>query len=343
MEFKPTVEPAPEKYPAKRHIFVTTLSYPIISVTPSGFRAVFAGPRGAFWNYSQVSNRKKLPAYSPHAHADQTTLIRRSINRNCAVNQPITEVAKALQTAYDERYSDESAEWRELCGKYKAENIIKVCGNNRFTKVLECGAGEGSILKHLDESGVFPELHAIEISDTGVTQIEKRNLARLKSAKKFDGYEIPYSDKEFDLVYCSHVIEHVEHPRLLLREIKRVSHFQVFEIPLDYSIGVDRKFEHYLSFGHINIYTPSLFKFLINSEGFEILNELLTHTNNEVTRFNWYRNMNLEKTAKRELALHLQPLRNLLRRIKRGKDGYKEYGYYAYTCFTKGGGELKIF
>jgi ubiquinone/menaquinone biosynthesis C-methylase UbiE len=259
------------------------------------------------------------------------------------VNQPITQVAKTLQSAYDEQYTDKMTEWRELGGKYKAANILKVCRNHKFTNVLECGAGEGSILKFLDASGVFPEIHAIEISDTGVHQIQNRNLQRLKEVKKFNGYEIPYSDKEFDMAYCSHVIEHVEHPRILLREIKRISRFQVFEIPLDYSVGVDEQVKHLLSYGHINIFTPSTFKFLLKSEGYEIINETLTHSDKELIRFNWYKNMNLDKTLKREVLLQSYPFRNFLRRMKLGSKHYKEYGYSAYTCLAQGVGELKIF
>ena len=259
------------------------------------------------------------------------------------MNQPITQVAKTLQAAYDEQYTDEMTEWREIGGKYKAANIMKVCRNHKFTKVLECGAGEGSILKYLDASAIFPELHAIEISATGIHQIQKRNLPRLKEVKKFNGYEIPYPDGEFDMVYCSHVIEHVEYPRILLREIKRVSRFQIYEIPLDYSIEVDKYVKDFLSYGHINIYTPSLFKFLLKSEGYEIIDDILTHTDKEVTRFLWYKSMKLEKTIKREMGLRLDSVRKRLRRIKLGRKRYGENGYNAYTCLAKGIGDLRIF
>ena len=258
------------------------------------------------------------------------------------MDQSITSVGKTLQSAYDEQYSDTMTDWREICGKYKADNILKVCKDHKFTKVLECGAGEGSILKYLGMTNVFPELYATEISDSGVSQILKRNLQRLKEVKKFNGYEIPYPDKEFDMVYCSHVIEHVEHPRILLRELKRISRYQVFEIPLDYSIGIDRDVQHLLSYGHINIYTPSLFKFLLKSEGYEIISEHLSHMDGEVVLFNWYKNMNLKKTFFRELKLKLYPALKLLKRIN-GKNRYDEYGYSAYTCLAKGVGELKIF
>lgn len=259
------------------------------------------------------------------------------------MNREAIQTSKKLQSAYDEQYTDEMTEWREIGGKYKAANILNVCKNREFPKILECGAGEGSILKFLDEADRFSELHAIEISDTGINQIKRRNLRKLQEVKKFNGYEIPYSDKEFDMVCCSHVIEHVEHPRILLREIKRVSKFQVFEIPLDYSIDVDKQVEQFLSYGHINIFTPSLFKFLLKSEGYEIVNDILTHINEEVIRFNWYKKKNLEKTFKRELTLKLIPFRHMLKRVILSKKHYRENGYYAYTCLTREIGDLNIF
>src|SRR5438067_13391310 len=51
------------------------------------------------------------------------------------------KVSPTLQAAYDEQYSDESTPWRELCARYKADNIRAVCSGERFTRVLECGAG----------------------------------------------------------------------------------------------------------------------------------------------------------------------------------------------------------
>jgi ubiquinone/menaquinone biosynthesis C-methylase UbiE len=259
------------------------------------------------------------------------------------MRQSIIGITKTLQSSYDEQYTDQMTEWREICGKYKAANILNVCKNHKFTKVLECGAGEGSILKFLDASDVFAELDAIEISDSGVSQILRRNLHKLKDVKKFNGYEIPYPDNEFDMAYCSHVIEHVEHPRLLLRELKRVSYFQVFEIPLDYSIGIDLSINFFLSYGHINIFTPSLFKFLLKSEGYKIITELLTHTEREVMRFSWNKDLKTKKNYYRELVQEIYPLRKFLKRIVYSRKRYEEFGYNNYTCLAKGVGDLMIF
>ena len=176
-----------------------------------------------------------------------------------------------LKKAYGDYYNDSITEWREFAAFYKAENIAKLTSDLKISKVLEVGAGEGAILHWLDKWKFAPELYAIEISESGVEYTTKRNIPSLKEIKLFDGYTIPYPDNHFDLVVCSHVMEHVEHPRLLLREIRRVSKHQVFEVPIDFSFQVDKKLDYYLRYGHINIFTPSLFRFLLKSEGFTVV------------------------------------------------------------------------
>jgi len=126
------------------------------------------------------------------------------------------------------------------------------------------------------------------------------------------------------------------------RALIRVSHFQLFEIPLDYSINVDRKVEALLSYGHINVYTPSLFRYLLNTEGYEILAERLTKTAAEVVKFGWYQRQGVTKSVSSEMKLALRPLRNSLRRLLSGKRIYDEYAYDRYTCLTKGTGSASL-
>src|SRR5437016_5795479 len=101
-------------------------------------------------------------------------------------------IAPTLQAAYDEQYTDDSAPWRELCARYKADNIEAVCSGKKFQRVLECGAGEGAILSFLNGDKFCSELTALEISDSGLHHIRKRQIPALREAAKFDGYNIPY-------------------------------------------------------------------------------------------------------------------------------------------------------
>tara|TARA_B100000927_G_scaffold288808_1_gene284169 strand:+ start:1777 stop:2598 length:822 start_codon:yes stop_codon:yes gene_type:complete len=249
-----------------------------------------------------------------------------------------------IVSEYDDFYDDTIVDWRALGAKYKTKNIIQLCEGQKFTNVLDCGAGEGSVLKLLNEQDFCENLYAIEISQSGISQIESLELNKLKEVKKFDGYEIPYPDNFFDLAFSTHVLEHVEHPRILLREIKRVSKSQIFEVPLDYVINVDRYIDDLHSFGHINVYSPSTFKYLLKSEGFVIKKELKTRINREVLAFDLYNNKKVKKTIFTEFKLRiLWPTLNLVKRILYGKKRYSEFGYDAYTCLVDSDGGLKIF
>lgn len=184
------------------------------------------------------------------------------------------KVSSSIKETYANQYDDAMVGWRNMAAKYKAKNIVELCRGLEFRSVLEVGCGEGSILQWLSQWDFSKDLHGIEISESGIALTEEKRIEHLKSIRLFDGYTIPFEDDHFDLVICSHVMEHVEHERILLREIKRVSKFQLFEVPIDFSFYVDQKIDHYLSYGHINIYTPASFRFLLKSEKFLIRQDL---------------------------------------------------------------------
>jgi ubiquinone/menaquinone biosynthesis C-methylase UbiE len=184
------------------------------------------------------------------------------------------ELNKELGDAYNDQYSSESSEWRGLGAKQKFQNIVKIAPGQAFKKVLEVGAGDGSILKLLSENNFAQELHAVEISESGLAQIKAKNITHLKSAHLFDGYSLPFEDKSFDLVILTHVLEHVEHERILLREIHRVTRQLLIEVPKDYRFQAEQKLSHFLAYGHINLYTPTSLKFLLMTENFKIQREI---------------------------------------------------------------------
>ncbi|QRR02612.1 class I SAM-dependent methyltransferase [Dyadobacter sandarakinus] len=192
------------------------------------------------------------------------------------------QLSNNIKDSYSNQYDESSVKWRNTGARYKALNIVELSKSIQFKSVLEVGAGEGSILKWLSEWDFSKNLNCIEISESGIELIKSKKIQNLNDILLFNGYQIPYPDDHFDLVICSHVLEHVEHERILLREIKRVSKYQIFEVPIDFSFYVDRKLDHFLSYGHINIYTPSLFRFLLKSENFEIMNDINYFYNDEV-------------------------------------------------------------
>ncbi len=252
------------------------------------------------------------------------------------------QIHQNLSAAYDTQYASGATAWRETGAKYKVKHIEEVTASKHFKHILEVGAGDGAVLAHLEKAKIADKLSAVEISAEGIAHIRQRKLTTLQDLQLFDGYVLAYPDAEFEAVVCTHVIEHVEHPRLLLREIKRVSQYQIFEIPIDFSWKIDQKTDHFLGYGHINIYTPALFRFLLLSEGFEILHELHTISAPEL----WRMEARIQKQKMPALAYQKWYAMNYLKRTlwhlkpafsrKRNPD--------AYTVFCKASEkEIKIF
>lgn len=210
-----------------------------------------------------------------------------------------------VKIAYDHFYTDDQSVWRMLGAKYKSQNIVDVCKAIKPEKVLEVGAGDGSILHFLDQQHFAAELYALEIAQSGVNLIQDRKLAHLKEVQVFDGYKIPYADNTFDLVILSHVLEHVEHERILIRELKRIAQYIFIEVPKDYRYGVDKRMKHFLGYGHINMYTPTSLRFLLQSEGLEILTDKLSQTDPEITKFNEFVVRKKKKTLTENLKIDL--------------------------------------
>lgn len=246
-----------------------------------------------------------------------------------------------VRNAYNDFYLGLDEQWRMLGAKYKALNIIEVCSGHKFKKVLEVGAGDGSILQHLDARNIFPEIHALEISESGADQIVSRKLKHLKSVHVFDGYHIPFADDEFDLVILSHVLEHVEFERMLLREIKRVSKHLVIEVPCDYRYGIDKRMKHFLDYGHINMYTPSSLRFLLQSEGFELLADKISMIEPEVTKFNVFMNQKKPKNLFSTLRIDVEYLVKRLISLLSGSKRHESFAN-AYTILLKKNGDLDI-
>jgi len=252
-------------------------------------------------------------------------------------------LSEDVKSAYDNFYTQNDTAWRMLGAKAKAQNIVNVCKGLEPAKVLEVGAGDGSILHFLNEWNFGEELYALEIAASGVELISNRGLSRLKEVKPFDGYQIPYADDAFDLVILAHVLEHVEHERILIRELKRIAKNIVIEVPLDYRFGVDKRMKHFLDYGHINMYTPTSLRFLLQSEGLEIVADQVSLTPAETTKFNEFVNKKSPKTFSKVLKIELEyRIKSALGKIL----GIKKQEQFAnaYTVLTKKSNQtLQIF
>lgn len=106
-----------------------------------------------------------------------------------------------LVTAF-KKFSAASREWR--AGLLK--NYIQP---DPSWKILDLGGGTGD---HI--AAVFPEMSNITVCDYSDADLEVARRKHGFSTVRADGSsELPFSDGQFDLVFCSSVIEHVTGPK----------------------------------------------------------------------------------------------------------------------------------
>lgn len=184
-------------------------------------------------------------------------------------------VSARLKENYDSYYQGAS-EWRALGAMDKAENIVQLCRSLPHDNVLEIGSGEGAILKRLSDLNFGENLYSIEISESAVSTIRSRNIPRVCECQLFDGYHIPYRDHTFKLAVLSHVLEHAEHPRLLIYEASRVAEYVFIEVPLEDTVRLNTDFV-FDSVGHINFYSWKTIRCLVQSCDMKVLSQTVTN------------------------------------------------------------------
>ncbi len=241
----------------------------------------------------------------------------------------------ALQEAYDAAYTNADQQWRAIGAKYKAQNILAVCQGHSFHTVLECGAGDGNILRALAAANFGETRYAIDISRSGVMLMQQQLGAQLNGIARFDGYHLPFANDAVDLIILSHVLEHVEHPRWLLRELWRVAPFVVVEIPLDYWVGIDAQLANYLAYGHINVFTPSTLRFLLKAEGLTPIAERHSIIAQELLEYQYQMQHGQPMPGLRRAMLRGRRALGTIRRALLPQALRSEFMYSAYTVLCQ--------
>lgn len=219
-------------------------------------------------------------------------------------DQLLGDKYKAL---YEKYYGGDVAQKREIAARDSFSHINEIVVPSKFNRVLDVGAGEGSLLSCMQIENFGAHLYAVEISQSGLEAIASRKLSRLVEAQLFDGYHISYPDKFFDLAISAHVLEHVEHERLFLTELKRIAKKIAIEVPLEDGFRVERAVAGGERLGHINFYNPATVLGLLKTSG---LTPKSWKTNNTSLKYEQYlagRNWGFVKHCIRRAALGALP------------------------------------
>jgi SAM-dependent methyltransferase len=96
--------------------------------------------------------------------------------------------------------------------EFEINFAIEHFGNKNV--VLELGAGAGWQSQFLKSRGF--DIHAIDIDQTNYKEYQ------VFPVTSYDGFNIPFKDRFFDIVFSSNVLEHISHLNIIHGEINRV-------------------------------------------------------------------------------------------------------------------------
>mgnify|MGYP001387651594 FL=1 len=118
--------------------------------------------------------------------------------------------------------------------------INSVLKSNKDWKVLDLGCGYS----------------ANEYADTICDIQNLSDFYKGKNFVKLTGQQLPFGEDEFDFIIASHVIEHVEDPKLFINELQRVSKKGYIELPtkLEDNLVFENKKDHlwHMDFDDVN-------------------------------------------------------------------------------------------
>lgn len=109
----------------------------------------------------------------------------------------------------------------EYYAEYKIKELATKLENHKAIKILDLGCGDGlsSIYfqTYFTESAYF----GVDISSESIKEATKK---RVGNFQVYDGYSLPFSENEFDLLFVSCVLHHIalEDRPIVFQEIKRV-------------------------------------------------------------------------------------------------------------------------
>lgn len=146
---------------------------------------------------------------------------------------------KAAQLVENRFDGDSFAEWNErMALKYDPEGyhtrsniiiravelrrvraIVKMLGAKPGDRVLEVGCGAGNVLERVPHGGLV----GIDLSDRMVRRAQRRLAGRKASVLKANAERLPFGSGSFQRLICTEVLEHVEHPEVVLNEMLRIA------------------------------------------------------------------------------------------------------------------------
>jgi len=186
---------------------------------------------------------------------------------------------------YDSIFSeslDHQIEWLRRTAQQKANAVCTLLDQNDLkpSTILDIGCGTGAVIAELQRQNVGESFHALDYSADAIKFVNK--MFPKVDAKVGDVSDCSnlFPEKKFDLIICSHVIEHLEYPADFLRSLGDINWNQfIAEVPLENLLF--GKMKDYFQdrgehpSGHVQFFNKSDFLELLSRSGLNVFDEYI--------------------------------------------------------------------
>lgn len=212
----------------------------------------------------------------------------------------MVNTSPAIRALYEDQYAGGvERDVRAAGARDKVDNIVRAiarAGIPTVRRIVEIGSGEGALAAEMSLRGMFESYRGFDVSSSGIEEATSRGLAAAEFTL-IGGGSIPVPDDSADLVVMSHVVEHLEHPRILLREAGRIAEHVLVEVPLELNARMPRDYR-VDALGHINKYTSGSIRHFVQSCDFDVLCQFTTNPPHALHGEKWTRRRRLDFAIK---------------------------------------------
>jgi len=177
---------------------------------------------------------------------------------------------------------DLEVEWLRRGAADKADTVEQLLARNGFapTTLTELGAGTGAVISECRRRGLAKIFAAIDYAPAAVDYLKKnvQGVTVMRADITSPDFRL---DKPIDVLVISHVVEHLEHPKVFLEAVRSNIDFKVaiIEVPLEDLLLA--KFKALIkprknnAAGHVQFFTAKSFERLVASARFKIVDRRL--------------------------------------------------------------------
>jgi len=155
-------------------------------------------------------------------------------------------------------------------------NLVQYFPDGKMVKVLECGLGEGNLIRLMEEWFPAISLWGLDIDYPAIYQAQQtvHRAALLQASAE----SLPFPDGQFNLVISFHMIEHLPHAEKFIAEAHRVladRGILILATPNPLGIGSRLMGVHWSGLvpDHISLKPVDSWRAMLNLQGFAILRD----------------------------------------------------------------------